>query len=541
MKEDIEMKTLAELKIWMDEPKVIQMAIEIGKILENAHRNGKIHGDIRPEHIFVDDQGNYQLEGWGIETVTESNEHGVCMQIKDNYRSPQQHKDGVSSVKGDLYSFGLILYQWMNGNVLPFYPTGKKIVTYSDRRKALEKRMEGEIFSPLKDTSAKFSKIIFKLCAYDEMNRYESAEYFLKDLGVSVDSGAKAEEERKRAEAKAKAEEERKKAEAKAKAEEERKRAEAKAEEERKKAEAEVKIEERKEVAESSGIAKQRMVRYIAAGAAGVLILVGGILIGTSMGDKENNNSLVTGTPTNDPSLTPTVMPNSDPNIQEYDDGDYGTLLIRYDEETHSLYRLRKHADGTVIYEYNPEKLRFPYDIAMEYYDGMLFSTTSLEKYFIEQGKTVWTTYRFWDSGHRRYALNGEDVGTDSMDLDCDIECIYTYGEKNSHKITNAVFVLNNEQGVEEWRLEYRGDRLLQCTYWTWYDNGRTKTFGDYTYNDDLETPGYEYVHQDYECDATVEGIYDEKHRLVSWNERFTDKDGNDVTISYKDMFHREQ
>lgn len=60
------MKKLSNTICEMDEVQARQLAIDISVSLCEAHKNGRIHGNINVDHIILDDSGTYQLVGWGL-------------------------------------------------------------------------------------------------------------------------------------------------------------------------------------------------------------------------------------------------------------------------------------------------------------------------------------------------------------------------------------------------------------------------------------------------------------------------------------------
>ncbi len=111
----------------MEEPfairEVIHIAIQICDALDYAHAQGVIHRDVKPDNIMVMEDGRVKIADFGIARIEDADvgltKAGVLMG-SPAYCSPEQLRD-FSNVDGraDLFSLGVILYQWLTGR-LPF-------------------------------------------------------------------------------------------------------------------------------------------------------------------------------------------------------------------------------------------------------------------------------------------------------------------------------------------------------------------------------------------------------------------------------------
>lgn len=102
---------------------VVKTAIQICDALEYAHSQGVIHRDIKPDNIVITQDGRVKITDFGIARIEDAEialtRAGVLMG-SPAYCAPEQLRD-FSNVDGraDLFSLGVILYQWLTGR-LPF-------------------------------------------------------------------------------------------------------------------------------------------------------------------------------------------------------------------------------------------------------------------------------------------------------------------------------------------------------------------------------------------------------------------------------------
>src|SRR5690606_3965351 len=99
----------------------VNLAIQIAKGLECAHKNNIIHRDIKPHNILVTEDNLVKVTDFGIAKATNSVTITNTSQIMGSvhYFSPEQAKGGFVDLRTDIYSLGIVLYEMVTGQ-LPY-------------------------------------------------------------------------------------------------------------------------------------------------------------------------------------------------------------------------------------------------------------------------------------------------------------------------------------------------------------------------------------------------------------------------------------
>ena len=166
----------------LTENDVLKMGIDICSGLELCSRHNIIHRDIKPANIFVSENGDFKIGDFGIARIAEKTQTYLSRKGTFTYMAPEVFCGDPYTGNVDLYSLGLVMYQFLNNGRGPFVPEYPKPMVYEDSEKAFARRMSGGEMPEPANGSPRLKEIVLKACAYESSERYASAGEMLDDL-----------------------------------------------------------------------------------------------------------------------------------------------------------------------------------------------------------------------------------------------------------------------------------------------------------------------------------------------------------------------
>ena len=137
-----------------------------------------VHRDVTPENIFVSFDGTVKVLDFGIAKAANQIEQTRAGEIKGklSYMSPEQCMGKSLDNRSDLFSLGVVLYEWL---------TGFKLFTGDSEVAILKSITEGKIYAPSyfkADIPEAVEAILMKALEKDRERRYQTAWEMQYDL-----------------------------------------------------------------------------------------------------------------------------------------------------------------------------------------------------------------------------------------------------------------------------------------------------------------------------------------------------------------------
>lgn len=166
----------------LTEKDIARLGVDMCRALEVCRKYNIIHRDIKPQNIFVSELGDFKLGDFGIARRLEKTESGLSKKGTYSYMAPEVYKAEPYNPTVDIYSLGLVLYNFLNNNRTPFLPPPNQPLKYTDRENANVRRMRGEAIPAPANASDPFTAVVLKSCAFSPADRYSNATEFKNAL-----------------------------------------------------------------------------------------------------------------------------------------------------------------------------------------------------------------------------------------------------------------------------------------------------------------------------------------------------------------------
>jgi len=157
---------------------ILEIAIKIGEGLTAAHKKEIIHGDIKSDNVMLTKEGGIKITDFGLQTWKEKSgltKTGATLGTVQ-YISPEQAKGAKVDRRTDIFSFGVVLYEMITGQ-LPFEGKDEGAIIFSIINEDPEPLAKHK-----REVPEQLQKIVDKLLQKDTKLRSQTMDEVLTDL-----------------------------------------------------------------------------------------------------------------------------------------------------------------------------------------------------------------------------------------------------------------------------------------------------------------------------------------------------------------------
>jgi len=177
------LKSLIKKRGALNLTEAIDIMMQLTSGIACAHDSYIIHRDIKPQNVMILEDGRVKITDFGIAMALNNNELTQTNSVMGSvhYLPPEQASGSGSTIKSDIYSLGILMFELLTGKV-PF--KGDNAVEIAI------KHMKDQIPSVCNINNTipqSVENIVLKACAKNPKNRYQTVSEMHEDLKTCLD------------------------------------------------------------------------------------------------------------------------------------------------------------------------------------------------------------------------------------------------------------------------------------------------------------------------------------------------------------------
>ena len=162
---------------------VMDIMLQLTSAVACAHDSYIIHRDIKPQNVMILEDGRVKITDFGIAMALNSNELTQTNSVMGSvhYLPPEQANGSGSTIKSDIYSLGILMFELLTGK-LPFKGENAVEIAIKQMKEAIPSVID---INP--NIPQSVENIILRACAKNPKNRYNSAAEMYEDIRTCLD------------------------------------------------------------------------------------------------------------------------------------------------------------------------------------------------------------------------------------------------------------------------------------------------------------------------------------------------------------------
>ena len=176
------LKSLIKKRGGLTLPEAIDIMLQLTDGIACAHNSYIIHRDIKPQNIIILDDGRVKITDFGIAQALNRHELTETNSVMGSvhYLPPEQANGTGTTIKSDIYSLGIVMYEILTGKV-PFKGDNAVEIAIKQMKDPMPSIREYK-----EDIPQSIENIILKATAKNPKNRYDSVLEMQEDIKESL-------------------------------------------------------------------------------------------------------------------------------------------------------------------------------------------------------------------------------------------------------------------------------------------------------------------------------------------------------------------
>ncbi len=172
------LKSLIKKRGALSLSETIDIMLQLTSGIACAHDSYIIHRDIKPQNVMILEDGRVKITDFGIAVALNSTELTQTNSVMGSvhYLPPEQANGSGATVKSDIYSLGILMYELLTGK-LPFKGDNAVEIAIKQMKDKLP-----SIIAQNPNVPQSVENVVLRACAKNPENRYESVREMHEDL-----------------------------------------------------------------------------------------------------------------------------------------------------------------------------------------------------------------------------------------------------------------------------------------------------------------------------------------------------------------------
>lgn len=177
------LKQLLQKRTTLTVPEVVDIMTQLTDGMAAAHDAYIIHRDIKPQNIMILDNGMIKITDFGIATSMNATQLTQTNSVMGSvhYLPPEQASGQSATIKSDIYSLGILMYELLTGSV-PFKGDNAVEIALKQMKERIPSLRKQNPLIP-----QSIENVIIKATAKNPKNRYDNVREMHEDIIHALD------------------------------------------------------------------------------------------------------------------------------------------------------------------------------------------------------------------------------------------------------------------------------------------------------------------------------------------------------------------